>query len=341
MSDKKIFKILSIDGGGIKGLYSARILQQFENSLQIENNNPNLRIVDYFDLVCGTSTGGLIALAISLKKSMEKVCKFYEDHGNKIFPSPNSRFRKFKQVLFKGKYSDKYLKEAIIKFYGNYKIADSNCLLCIPSYDFTHGTYALFRYDHEEGNLSRHNKLSYIDVALSTSAAPTYFPLAQIESENNTQYLDGGVWANNPSLVGFTEGIRYFVGDGKAYDSMQILSVASLNINKGNAPTIKKERSFLNWADDLFDLSLIGQSEFCDTFLKSIIHNTKFPLEYLRIPSAEISPHQVPYISLDNASEESLNLMNQFADHKYHFYKNNEVIKRIFSTKKTYYTQNK
>lgn len=335
----KIFKILSIDGGGIKGLYSARILQKMESALQEESGDNNLRIADYFDLVCGTSTGGLIALAISLKKPMEEVCRFYEEHGNKIFPSPNSRFRKFKQVLFKGKYSDKYLKEAANKFYGDHKIGDSNCLLCIPSYDFTHGTYALFRFDHKEGNLSRHNKLSYVDVALSTSAAPTYFPLAQIEGEDNTQYLDGGVWANNPSLVGFTEAIRYFVGDGKAYDSMQMLSVSSLNINKGNAPTIKRERSFLIWADELFDLSLIGQSKFCDTFLNSIIHNTNFPLEYVRIPSAEISSQQIPFISLDNASEESLSLMNQFANHKYHLYKNDEAVKKIFSTKKTYFTQ--
>ncbi len=336
----KNFKILSIDGGGIKGLYSARILQKLESELQEQNNDNSLRIVDYFDLVCGTSTGGLIALAISLGKPMEEICRFYEEHGNKIFPNSNSGFRKFKQILFRGKYSDKYLKEVCNKFYGNHKIGDSNCLLCIPSYDFTHGTYALFRYDHLEGNLSRHNKLSYADVALSTSAAPTYFPLAQIKEESNTQYLDGGVWANNPTLVGFTEGIRYFVGEGKTYDSMQILSVASLNINKGNPPMLKRERSFLNWANDLFDLSLIGQSKFCDIFLKTIIGNTKFPLEYVRIPSAEISSEHEPYISLDNASKESLNLMNQYAEHMYHSYKRNEVVKNIFSKKKTYYTQN-
>lgn len=333
----KTFKILSIDGGGIKGLYSARILQQFEENLQKENNDPDLRIVDYFDLICGTSTGGLIALAISLRKPMVDICDFYEKHGSKIFPSPNSFYRKYiRQTFFRGKYSDKYFKSVLTDFFGDHIIGDSHSLLCIPAYDYTNSTYALFKFDHKEGELSRHNKLKYIDVALSTSAAPTYFPLAQIKEENNSQYVDGGVWANNPSLVGFTEAIRDFVGASNTYDSMQLLSVASLNINTGKPPMLRRQRSFIDWAGDLFDLSLIGQSEFCDFFLSTIIKKTNFPLEYVRIPSAEIAPQQVSYISLDNASIKSINLMKQQSDDMYHRFKTDETIKEIFSSKKTY-----
>ena len=334
----KTFKILSIDGGGIKGVYSARILQQFEAELQKRNDDPDIRIVDYFDLVCGTSTGGLIALAISLRTPMEKICRFYEEHGSKIFPSPNSLYRKIKQTIFRGKYSDKYLKSIIEVFFEDHILADSNCLLCIPSYDFTNGTFALFKYDHKEGNLSRHNRLKYSDVALCTSAAPTYFPLAQIKEENNTQFVDGGVWANNPALVGFTEGIRYFVGEGKAYESMQILSVASLNINSGNPPMLRRQRSFLDWSDSLFDLSLVGQSEFCHIFLNSLVGKTNFPLEYIRIPSAQIASKQVSYINLDNASEKSINLMKQLGDDMYHRFKTNEKIKKMFADTKSYKT---
>ena len=333
----KKFKILSIDGGGIKGLYSAKILQLFEESLQKKHNNPNIRIVDHFDLICGTSTGGLIALAISLGKPMNEICDFYEKHGEKIFPSPNSFYRKFvRQTFFKGKYSDNYLKQVLISFFGDHKIGDSQSLLCIPSYDFTNGTYALFRYDHKEGNLSRHNKLKYVDVALCTSAAPTYFPLAQIKEENNTQFLDGGVWANNPALIGFTEAIRYFVGPDKAYDSIDLLSVASLNINSGKPPMLKRERSFIDWASDLFDLSLVGQSKFCDFFIHTLTNQTNFPINYLRIPSAEIASKQISYISLDNASVKSLSLMKQFSFDMYHKFKNHDFIKEIFASQKTY-----
>jgi hypothetical protein len=341
ITQEKHFKILSIDGGGIKGLYSAGILKHIEESLQKKTGDNNVRIVDYFDLVCGTSTGGLIALAISLRKPMAEVCDFYEKHGARIFPSPSSLYRTFiRQTLFRGKYSDKYLKKVLQEFFGDHKLADSHSLLCIPSYDFTGGTYAVFRFDHKEGNLNRHNKLKYVDVALSTSAAPTYFPLSQIPEENNTQYLDGGVWANNPTMVGLIESLRYFVGDKKAYQAAQIFSVSSLNNKSGRPPGMRRARAFVDWTGDLFELSLIGQSEFSDFFLSTMARQQLLPMEYLRIPGAEIAPGQVKHIAMDNASRESLNLMNQLSTAMYYKYKEDELLKKIFSSKKTYTTRN-
>lgn len=334
------FKILSIDGGGIKGLYSARILQHFEERLQLQTSNPHARLADYFDLVCGTSTGGLIGLGISLRKPMQEICDFYIEHGARIFPKPNSFYRTIiRQTLFRGKYSDAYLRSVLTSFFGQHTLADSHTLLCIPSYDFTNGTFALFKHDHKEGNLSRHNKLKYVDVALSTSAAPTYFPLAQIPELNHTQFVDGGVWANNPALVGFTEAIRYFVGEGKTYNSIQLLSVASLNLNTGKPPMVRRQRAFVDWTSDLFDLSLIGQSEFCDIFLHTMARQTNYPLEYVRIPSAEIASKQVKFISLDNASPQALQLMMQQSDDMYYKFKDHAAIQGMLGTLKTYCTQ--
>lgn len=105
MEEKKKFKILCIDGGGIKGLYSAQVLAKFEESF-------NTRLSDHFDLICGTSTGGIIALAASAKIPMSDVVRFYEDYGPKIFSSPWKYLRSighnilaFKQALFMSKYS--------------------------------------------------------------------------------------------------------------------------------------------------------------------------------------------------------------------------------------------
>lgn len=81
---KKRFKILSIDGGGIKGLYSAEVLAKFEEIYQC-------RISDHFDLICGTSTGGIIALGISLGIPMSDICKFYTQHGPRIFCADKQR----------------------------------------------------------------------------------------------------------------------------------------------------------------------------------------------------------------------------------------------------------
>src|SRR5258708_2522641 len=80
----KEFKVLSIDGGGMKGIYSARILQELENIITRKNSNE--RLVDYFDLICGTSTGGLIALALSQRVPASDIVEFYEKNGSLIFP---------------------------------------------------------------------------------------------------------------------------------------------------------------------------------------------------------------------------------------------------------------
>jgi hypothetical protein len=331
----KQFKILSIDGGGIKGFYSAKILSFFEAGLQ-RIHGEAARIVDYADLICGTSTGGLIALALALRVPAETICSFYEAKGPKIFKGSQSVLALFRQTLFGGKFSDKPLREALEEMFQEHTMADSDCLLCIPTYDFTQGTYEIFKYDHKEGDLSRHNTLPMVDVALATSAAPTFFPLAQIERENDTQYVDGGVWANNPSLVGLVEAMWHFVGPGKAFDRLNLLSVASLNFGSGKPPLLKRRRSFLRWAPDLFDLSLIAQSEFADVILDLMQRLQIAPITYTRIPSAVISREQTPYITLDLATPRSFALMKQFAADMYYRYRKVPSIQGFFAEPKLY-----
>lgn len=331
----KQFKVLSIDGGGIKGLYSAKILSNFEAELRRVNGD-SVRIVDYTDLICGTSTGGLIALALALRIPAETICNFYEKKGPQIFKGSQGIIALLRQTLFGGKFSDKPLRDALEELFQGKTVGDSHCLLCIPTYDFTHGTYEVFKFDHQEGNLTRHNSLPMVDVALSTSAAPTYFPLAQIEKENNIQYVDGGVWANNPAMVALTEAIWHFVGTGKAFDQLFLLSVASLNPLPGKPPLLKRHRSFLQWAPDLFDMSLIAQSEFAHLFLNMVQRLNVFPMTYLRIPSAVIGRDQTPFIKLDLATQQSTTLMKQYADSTYHEYRMKPEIQSFFRDRKTY-----
>ena len=148
---KKPFKILSVDGGGIKGLYSSSILEHLERKF---NGNCS----DYFDLLCGTSTGGLIVVALSLKISAGEVSKIIEKHGHEIFPKQNKFVSFFRQTLWKGKFSDEPLKKVLTNLFGERTIADSNNLLCIPAYSFTDARPWIFKFDHKEGHLDRDNK---------------------------------------------------------------------------------------------------------------------------------------------------------------------------------------
>lgn len=332
----KTFKILSIDGGGIKGLYSATILKKFEEKF-------NCQISDHFDLICGTSTGGLIALALSLKVPASEICNFYVNEGEKIFPNQRKIKIPFigivdigfiKQVALSGKYSDIQLEEALRKMFKNSKIRDSNNLLCIPSYSVTEAKPKVFKYDHT--NLSRDNEAPMIDIALATSAAPTYLPMAESEYFNNEQFVDGGVWANNPTLVGLLEALNYFVGENKEYKNIEILSLSSLTITGGKSLGLKRSRSFKDWGADLFETAMNGQSFFTNFFLEKITEIYKVNIKYIRIPSVSIAKDQESIIQLDIANEKAYNLMKIKAETQALAYEKNDDIINIFKNKKTF-----
>jgi len=335
--ENKVFKVLAIDGGGIKGLYSATILRHFEEKF----GSP---ISDYFDLLCGTSTGGLIALAASLRISMKDICSFYENEGPIIFPEFKKNYllsgifrRKLtkgdvRQIARNGKFSDKPLKIALKKIFGDKLLGESNNYLCIPSYTITEAKPWVFKKDHH--TLDRDDKTPYVDVALATSAAPTFFPLAEIPHYNYKQFIDGGVWANNPTLVGLLESLRFFVGEGKEFNSMKILSISSLSLTGGKPTGLKRNRSFIDWNKDLFETTLTGQSYFADFFMSHINNIGNIPIEYYRVPSAQISKEQENYIQLDIATQTALNLIKGKGEDVGLLEKKKPEIDSFFSTKK-------
>jgi patatin-like phospholipase/acyl hydrolase len=344
LKKKKEFKILSIDGGGIKGLYSATILKEFEEKF-------DCHISDYFDMICGTSTGGLIALALSLKIPAKDICEFYNTDGDKIFPT--SRYlnlfgrkisrRILKQLFYGGKYSDVSLKKALEKVLGNNKIGDSNNLLCIPSYTITEARPFVYKYDHPEGGLDRDNGARMVDVALATSAAPTFFPLAENPFYDNKQFIDGGVWANNPTLVGLLEALDYFVGDGidkkgvdKKFSHLKILSISSLSITGGKPTGLNRNRSFLNWGNDLFETSMNGQSFFTHFFMEKIKTISNIDVDYVRIPSVDIASEQENLIQLDVATKKALDLMKGKGKDQADIYKKRTEIIEFFKEEKLY-----
>lgn len=326
---KKVFKILSIDGGGIKGLYSSKIIEHFEEQF-------DCNIADHFDMICGTSTGGILALALSLNIKASEISDLYSNKGKKIFPKQNKIWALAKQLILNGKYSDKELKKALEETFGDRKISESNCLLCIPSYSMTDARPFIFKYDHKEGGFTRDNQASYVDVALATSAAPTYFPLAEIKYYDNKQFVDGGIWANNPSLVGFIEALTYFVGEDKEFDEVKILSISSLTNTSGKKTGIKRNRSFRHWRNDLFETMMTGQAKFNEYFMSKIDEINSIPVKHIRVPSEILSPEQQSIIQLDKATDKSIDLLKGKGNDMGIIWRKKEEIKDFFKEKKIY-----
>lgn len=326
------FKILCIDGGGIKGLYSAELLAKFEEVFKCT-------ISDSFDMLCGTSTGGIIALAASLKIPMSDVVKFYQTHGPFIFNEsakhiPGGRaYLRSKQIAFGGKYSAKPLRSALESVFGDRKIAESNNFLCIPAYNTLTANPRVFKKDY--GNFTEDDRKSYVDVALATSAAPTYLPVMEIEGD---QFVDGGLWANNPILVGLTEYLYMFAQD-KRFDGLEILSISSCQKSKGERHH-KLNRAFRDWTNTLFDAYSIGQSKSTMFLLSKLKESLTFPFEFHRVENIPLSAEQDKIIDMDNANENSLKLLMKIADNTFMNAKMHPEIAHYFQTQKTLIPQN-
>lgn len=186
-------RILSIDGGGIKGVFPASFLATLEDSL----GRP---VGDYFDLIVGTSTGGIIALGLGLGLDARMLLEFYANHGPRIFRG--NRFLRCIRRLGVSKYSSDPLRSALTEVFGDRKLGESRKRLVIPSLNLDSGEVHLWKTSHHP-SLERDYKVSVVDVALSTAAAPTYFKTHR--GAAGTPLLDGGMWANNPVAVALVE----------------------------------------------------------------------------------------------------------------------------------------
>jgi uncharacterized protein len=188
-------RVLSIDGGGIKGVFPASFLANAEQAL-------GNRVADYFDLIVGTSTGGIIALGLGLGLSAETIAGFYETEGPKIFSRP--RFPRFIRQFFVAKYDPAPLTEALSGVFGEHKLGESRNRLVVPSFNLETGEVYNWKTAHHP-RLEHDYKARMVDVALSTAAAPTYFPTHRTGS--SVPLIDGGVWANNPIAVAIVEAL--------------------------------------------------------------------------------------------------------------------------------------
>ena len=237
-------QILSLDGGGIRGLFSAAVLASFERDL-------NVNVVDHFDLITGTSTGGIIALALGMGVTPLEVVEFYVEHGPSIFP--DGMFRGARR-LFKNKYDQEPLKRALREVIGEKTLGESTKRLVIPAYNLGQDQVRLFKTPHHP-RLVRDWKIPAWQVALATSAAPTYFPACS--DIDRSRMIDGGVWANNPTVVAIAEAKSML---NVPLESIRVFSLGTCD-DLCHPPDELDKGGLLKWKYDAVRVALRGQSQ--------------------------------------------------------------------------------
>lgn len=210
---RRRFQVLALDGGGVRGIFSAALLAGLEQDL----SRP---VVSCFDLVVGTSTGGILAAALGAGVSVDALVDLYTENMSTIFPGP--RWLRAARGLIRSKYTSEGLEAVLRGVLGDRLLGESRIPLVIPAFDLGEHTVYLFKTPHHQ-RLRRDWRVPLWQVAMATSAAPTYFPAFCLPGDG-VRLADGGVWANNPAMVGVAEAVSMF---GQPLDTIRLLSIGT------------------------------------------------------------------------------------------------------------------
>jgi patatin-like phospholipase/acyl hydrolase len=258
------FQILSLDGGGLKGIFTASFLTAIEETT-------GKRIVDHFDLIGGTSTGGITALALGIGFRPAEILKFYKDVGPHIFPAQDWWSRSLVNLrwLFRQKYPSEPLRNALQDYFGEKRLCDSQKRLIIPSYNSVMGDVYIYKTPHHE-SLRTDYKDTMRDVALATASAPTYFPA--FITDAGVRLVDGGIWANNPSMVALAEALGYL---GQRQDNIAMLSIGTTR----KSVSSQKKHIFgglWTWKAKVIEFMMDGQSRAAENQCRHILGKDRF-----------------------------------------------------------------
>jgi patatin-like phospholipase/acyl hydrolase len=292
------FQILALSGGGYKGLYTATIIAAFEK----QTSRP---FADHFDLIAGTSVGGIIALALACRIPAKDIVEMLQKHGHEIFPplSPLPWYRFFaKKIrnltgldwdrgLNAAKHSNENLKRVLQEIFQERTMGDLEHRVLIPAVNWTKGLPQFFKTPHHE-RFTFDSGRSLVDVAMATSAAPIYLPNHIIESQI---FVDGGLVGNAPGFFALHEA-QCNIPHPEQKD-VYLLSIGALSAKITANQDKSPNRGLLNWGENLISLMMASQEGATNYMLEQQLKD-----KYLKIDEY-LSPEQTKAVGLDIATE--------------------------------------
>ena len=316
MSDRKTFNVLSIDGGGIRGIIPAMVLAKIESET-------GRRICELFDLIAGTSTGGILALALTKpdpnlsdsdadpqpEYTAERLVSFYQDRGRDIFD--RSVVRRIPLIgflggLFDELYSSDGIEDVLEEYFGSACLRDALTSVLIPSYDMQ-GTRRYWEADagapfrpesrrdqggsprffkSDKATCSSHENYLMRDVARATSAAPTYFEPHKVRFDVSDAILyetlvDGGIFANNPAMCAYAEARRK-INESSCNKEILLVSLGTGELTKELNYHEAKDWGKVSWVQPLFRMIFDGASDTVNYQLRQLLGNGSDERAYYR-----------------------------------------------------------
>jgi len=302
-------RILSIDGGGIRGILPGQILVSLEEKLKNKSGDPSARIGDYFDLVAGTSTGAILSAAYVCpsddgsqkpKFSAQEAVNFYLEDGDEIFDVGFWRSIGTLGGVNDEKYSADELERVLKSAFGDIKLSELLKPTCLVSYDVKRRLPIIFK---QHTAVEKKSDFKVRDLLRGSTAAPTYFEAARIYSlpplKQKYVLVDGGMVANDPALSAYSEAIKF--DDVNGIKDMIIVSIGTGKQLKGYTYSEIKDWGPLGWARPSIDIALEGGPQMTEYYLNQIA-STVDDSKYYRIQPKLYDADS----ALDNATPENL-----------------------------------
>lgn len=305
------YNILSLSGGGFRGLFTIVLLEELEKRL----GSP---LAKHFDLIAGTSIGGIIALAIACEIPTGEIKKVFLENAHEIFDSKGVGILNIVRSFFYSKYSSEGLERVIKKFFEDKKVSDLKNRILVTAVDVITGRGRMFKTPHNS-KLMIDKDIKLIDVALATSAAPTYFPPHKIDGRI---YVDGAIVGNDPSLFAVHE-IQNFIHPEQVAEvankvcDIGVLSIGTMEERVGLTKT-EGRKGLWYWLGfycdsrppRLVDLMFSAQRQNIDDMLKHLLKDN-----YWRI-DADSSSDQGNCLGLDKFSLDAIQILTGYAKSK-------------------------
>lgn len=321
----KPLRVLSLDGGGMRGIYSANYLSRLTQNFARKNGSQSIDLGKQFDLIAGTSTGAFIACGLAAGIDLVKIVTMYQEFGNQIFqlqlPHGNKLTvlaRIVKDIICREKSLEagtSSLRQALLSCFGDETIGmlydRRKIALAIPAIEMGRHRGWVFKTAHLENSSKRDDDYLLVDVCLASSAAPIYRSLAAIDVPNSkvtgafNVFCDGGLWANNPVLVALVDALKM----AQAEQAIEIYCMGTCPRPAGEELDKKEvNRGLVGWKFGGEAASLaIDSQEFANDFIAlQLAEHLNKKCSIIRFPSEKVPASMMQYLGLDDSRPASM-----------------------------------